>query len=214
MFLNVTLRGPFPLPLLLSLSFFLFSSKTENLEMKAWPSETNGSFPIQTPCLEERKENSTASLLSSFENIKQRTSHAWILAGFKKISAVKMLMIHPFTYSGFLKQEFSIFSRMFYLLVYFFVKLLPFQSGSKWIIFKTIINLKGEEGWLYSPAMHSKHWEMWRIWQGFCSPFFFNKRRVPWNEHPVRAFSKKGHNLYCSHFPQAVFKSPQSIWLA
>lgn len=132
------------------------------------------------------------------------------LSRVQEISAVKMLIIHPFAYGGFLKQEFSIFSSMFY----FFVKLLPFQSGSKWIIFKTVINLKGEEGWLYSPAMRSKHWEMWRIWQGFCSPFFFYKRRVPWNEHPVRAFSKKGHNLRFAHFPQAVFKSPQSIWLA
>lgn len=50
--------------------------------------------------------------------------------------------------------------------------------------------------------------------KGSVHLFFFYKRRVPWNEHSVRAFSKKGHNLYFSHFPQAVFKSPQSIWLA
>lgn len=55
--------------------------------MKAGPSEANGSFPIQTPWLEERKENTTSSLLSSSENVKQRASHAWILAGFRKISA-------------------------------------------------------------------------------------------------------------------------------
>lgn len=125
------------------------------------------------------------------------------LSRVQEISAVKMLIIHPFAYGGFLKQEFSIFSSMFY----FFVKLLPFQSGSKWIIFKTVINLKGEEGWLYSPAMHSKHWEMWRIWQGFCSPFFFTREECPGMSTLSEHFQRRdiicalpiSHKLFSSH---------------
>lgn len=72
--------------------------------MKAWPSDAYECFPIETPCLEERKENTIVSLLSSSENTKQSTSHTWFLVGFRKISAAEMLMMYSFAYSDFLKK--------------------------------------------------------------------------------------------------------------
>lgn len=74
LYLLYDFKGVLSTPFTPSSSFFLFSSKMKSLEMKAWPPEGNGSFPIQTPHLEERKENTTGSVLSSSENLKQRTS--------------------------------------------------------------------------------------------------------------------------------------------
>jgi len=57
-----------------------------------------------------------------------------------------------------------------------------------------MINLKGEEGRVaVFPLLHTASTDPCEEFGGFCSPLFF-KRRVPWSEHPVRVFSKKGHN--------------------
>lgn len=92
---------------------------------------------------------------------------------------------------------------------------LPFQSGSKWMILKTMINLKGEGGWLCFPCRTQQALSNAKDLRGSVHLFFFQRGECP-GVSILSEYFQRRHIIICSFptAPRSVFKSPQSIWLA
>lgn len=93
---------------------------------------------------------------------------------------------------------------------------LPFQSGSKWMILKTMINLNHWGGRVaVFPLPHTASTEQWEEFERCCSPFFFQRGECP-GVSILSEYFQRRHIIICSFptAPRSVFKSPWSIWLA
>lgn len=92
---------------------------------------------------------------------------------------------------------------------------LPFQLGSKWMILKTMINLKGEGGWLCFPCRTQQALSNGKNLRGSVHLFFFQGGECP-GVSILSEYFQRRHIIICSFptAPRSAFKSPWSIWLA